>query len=125
MQSYTISSPEVNVGNTFCEVLPATKSSKHGAIHFTPAASGPDAGVLTIDTDRCRTVYTVREYPSDWPGRAFVLTKQTDGTDPTAERYDVFCGNRQDHLCDCRGHTRFGHCKHVAGLLALLANNQL
>src|SRR5262245_52861189 len=108
----------------FVEALPARKSSKHSGIKWEP--TGPAAGVLTIDTDRARVVYAVAEFATDWAGRAFHLAKLTSGTDREAEAYDVFvCDSGRDHRCDCRGFTRFGHCKHLDACLTLIENRWL
>lgn len=42
-------------------------------------------------------------------GRAFVVSKMPDG-----EHYNVV-----DGTCTCKGHVRWGHCRHAAGLKAL------
>lgn len=42
-------------------------------------------------------------------GRAFVVSKMPDG-----EHYNVVDGK-----CTCKGHVRWGHCRHVEGLKAL------
>src|SRR4051812_11564652 len=64
-------------------------------------------------------VYTVTELDSPL-GRAFHLEKHgpRGGTPDTT--HDVLLaadGNR----CDCRGFERYGYCRHVQGLTALLA----
>lgn len=107
---------------TFSEVLPATKSSRHSGIRWTPGEH-PGTGTLTIDTDRARVVYVCHEFPSPM-GRAFRLTKRCDspGTDRMADAYDVLVANPQDRLCCCKGFSRFGHCKHTDAVLALLEN---
>jgi hypothetical protein len=108
----------------YIEALEATKSSKHRGIRWTPhpaeAGCGCD-GELVIDTDRCRCRYRVTEFPTAWAGRAFRLDK-LDGS----ESYDVFVGaDRRDDRCDCRGFERYGLCKHVDAVRALLDNRWL
>ncbi len=111
---------------TLTEVLPATKSSRHGAIRWTPADDGPAAGTLTIDTDRARVDYAVTEFPTGWDGRGFHFEKTGAGTDADEAGYDVFVArNRQDRMCSCKGFTRHGHCKHVSAALALIENGWL
>jgi hypothetical protein len=113
---------------TYVELLPATASSKHSGIRWTPSADefGPTAGTLVIDVDRSRSVYVLSEFPTGWDGRGFHFEKVTAGTDKDEDSYDVFVSrNGQDHLCGCRGFCRHGHCKHVSSVLALLENDWL
>ena len=110
------------------EVLPATKSSKHSGIRWTPAEADyePVAGTLVIDTDRSRVEYVVHEFPTGWLGRGFQLLKLTEGTDKAEESYSVFCSQRggpEADSCECKGFAYHGTCKHVAALRALLAND--
>jgi hypothetical protein len=82
---------------------------------------------LTRDADGCRTLslrvgkrvdlYDLHEIATDY-GRGFQLTK------PDRTVYHVIldglCSN-----CDCKGHTKHGHCKHVDALTALEAAGRL
>ena len=119
----------------YTEVLPATKSSPHSAIRWTPAdpdatpAPGdlPAAGTLFIDTRRATTAYKVVEVPCGgaFDGRAFRLDKPENepGTDPEESFYHTFIGrNRVNRLCECKGFGRTGHCKHCDAVEALLLN---
>lgn len=111
----------------YTELLPERKASRRSGIRWTPATDNdfsPVAGFLLIDTDRARVSYTVAEFPCQFPGRAFHLAKVGEGTDPTEPSYAVFCSHHgpAGDSCDCKGHTRFGHCKHGDALRALLAN---
>jgi hypothetical protein len=48
---------------------------------------------------------------------AFELTKMfSPGSDPTEEVYAV---NLSTSYCDCKGHQRHGHCKHLTALRQL------
>lgn len=61
-------------------------------------------------------LYTVKEFSTPWPGRAFHLVKSGDS-------YDVFIpSNGQDHNCSCPGHAygRGKPCKHVLACRALI-----
>lgn len=114
---------------TLTEVLPATaaRGSRPGAIRFTPGQR-PGTGLVQIHAGRVPCEYLVVEYPTRWDGRAVRLAKVmgSPGSDATAESYDVFVGrNGQDHRCCCRGHQRWGACKHVDTLRALLENGWL
>jgi hypothetical protein len=68
--------------------------------------------------------YWLRPIPAD-EGQAFELKKSiTEGS----ETYHVLLHGPHGHSCECRGHLRWGHrtvCKHVASLLALIAEGKL
>ena len=84
------------------------------------------AGVLTIKSKRIYTSYRVTEFPTDWQGRGFHLGKVTEGSDKTEESYSCFVGrNGQDKMCECKGFTFAGHCKHLASLTALIVAGKL
>jgi hypothetical protein len=113
---------------TYTDLLPPTKSEPRGAgIDWTPsAADGPKAGVLTIKQKRVYVTYTVCEFPTDWRGRAFMLAKLDEGSDPTEEKYACFvAANGQDRRCECRGFAYTGACKRLAALQTLIEAGQL
>src|SRR4051812_14722460 len=98
----------------YTELLPATKSEKHGALTWEPAtdnATSPVAGVLTLPGKRNHCRYRVSEYPADMPGRAFLLAKIDPGTDRTEGRYACLIGASGAQLCECRGFAATGACK--------------
>ena len=79
-------------------------------------------GRIAITHSKLMTTYSVVEFPVGDPydGRAFRLTKDFGDT------YDVFLDRfGQNDSCDCRGNEAHGHCKHVAGLNALLHRGKL
>jgi hypothetical protein len=104
------------------EILPATKSSPHNAIRWSPAEAdySPVCGVLTIQTRRDSGEYLITEFPVAWRGRGFTVARIGAGP----ESYDVFMSQQGPDAdsCDCAGATYAGKCKHMAGLRALLAN---
>src|SRR5262245_7219355 len=81
-------------------------------------------GLLTITETRgskaTETDYWIDRLPSDF-GTAYRLRKFQD---QGGEQYDVLLDGRQS-TCECLGHQRHGHCKHVEGLQALVAAGQL
>ena len=110
---------------TFTELLPATKSSRHNGINWTPT-DGPSTGILTVHTGRSTTIYKASEFQTEWDGRAFNLVKLTPGTDKEETVYNVFCHRgQQDNRCECKGFEFTGHCKHIAAVNALLENEML
>jgi hypothetical protein len=107
---------------TFHEALPERKSAGRAALRWEPADGTSVAGTLAIDTKKASVSYALAEVPTDWRGRAFRLTKLTEGTD-TAESYTVFCGDDPEaDGCDCKGFTFAKHCKHLDAVRALITN---
>jgi len=106
------------------ELLPATLTSKHNGITWTPTAV-PACGLLTIGMGRVRVTYRLNEFSTTWDGRAFRFVKTTEGTDKESDTYEVFIARSgRGHVCDCKGFS-FGKgkpCKHIESVLALLEN---
>jgi hypothetical protein len=74
--------------------------------------------LLEISVGKHSGYYIGRAIPTDF-GVGFALEKQSESG--TAETYHVnICDLDGHHLCDCRGHGRWGHCKHSAGIAALV-----
>jgi hypothetical protein len=95
-------------------VKPRSKPARSIRLFSKP---GPGrVGSLAITVGNKTETYWLEALASDW-GRAFRLTKWSDGTS-----YETCLDNQTGHhLCDCKGHERWGHCKHQEGLLALTA----
>lgn len=111
----------------FNELLPVTKSEKCGALVWEPAADNaacPVAGVLTLTGKQCHCRYRVEEFPADH-GRGFLLFKIDAGSDTAEERYAVLVGPRCVTLCECRGYTATGGCKHLAALVTIIEAGKL
>lgn len=108
----------------FTDKLPATKSSRHNRVTWTPCESHPGVGVVTIGTDRGHTEYALVETETDWAGRAFALVKiGADGED--VEQYSCFVGDAVDSRCECRGFQRWGGCKHLSSLRRLVESGEI
>ena len=110
----------------YTELLPATKSEKHGALTWEPAtdnAFSPGAGLLTITGKRSHCRYRVEEFPADH-GRGFMLFKVDAGSDASEERYSCLVA-RHGGLCECRGFAATGRCKHLAALVTLVEAGKL
>lgn len=109
----------------YCDKLPATKSSRHNRVAYTPCESHPGAGVLTIATDRGATEYALVETETDWAGRAFALVKiGADGEEP--EQYSCFVGSAVDSRCECKGWLRWQTpCKHLLALRQLVESGEV
>jgi hypothetical protein len=96
------------------QARPRVKPARHVGWLFQPDASEAK-GSITIQVGRSETVYYLDPIPADF-GRGFTLAKQ-DGTDTYA--VNLHGGPYNTNLCDCLGHTKWGHCKHTEALLAL------
>jgi hypothetical protein len=72
---------------------------------------------LTLRVGKQTDAYDLHEIKADY-GRGFELTK-ADGT--------VYHANLDGRAsaCDCKGHCKHGHCKHVDSLTALEAAGKL
>jgi hypothetical protein len=69
--------------------------------------------VVRITEGKKTDFYSVRPLASDW-GTAYAMAKLPEESEP----YGV-CLAGADSVCDCKGHTRHGHSRHVEGLTAL------
>lgn len=115
------------------DVLPERNGERMALTWYAAADDhGPQAGFVKIEGKRDSTVYCVTEFPASW-GRGFFLSKFVSqpgtraGTDKDAESYSVLCskdGPEKDS-CECRGASRWGHCKHRDAIRSLLANGWL
>jgi hypothetical protein len=85
-----------------------------------PHAGNPET-VLKVTVGKEDNYYRVEPIPSDW-GRAFAVVKVGIGEPDVT--YHVNLDDQQD-TCDCLGHERWGHCKHVDGLKTLIARGEL
>ena len=109
------------------------------ADHYTPVATTTtavrkpetaieyDNGTLLIRKAKRECLYAVAEFPCGFDGRAFSLTRDTDG-----EVYNVFLArNGQDSTCDCAGFTYTsneptgGRCKHLDAIRHLVEADRL
>ena len=113
----------------YTDLLPPTKSDPKGQTGFDwerSESEGPAAGVLTIKQKRIYVSYVVVEFPVEWAGRGFHLSKLTEGSDPAEDGYDVFVAKDSPHrFCPCKGFTYAHSCKHTLALVALIANGKL
>lgn len=80
-------------------------------------------GCVEITQDRKSNLYLIRQIPADFGSGAFHLQKLDADLVVIAE-YDV-CLVGRESTCSCPGFSFAGHCRHVAGLLALEKKNEL
>jgi hypothetical protein len=77
-------------------------------------------GVFCIAVGKKSQFYTFREIPCEIGGRGFAVHRLGQGT-----LYHVRVGEPEDRSCECMGFLRWGHCKHVSGLMALISQGKL
>jgi hypothetical protein len=81
---------------------------------------GRGIGVFHITNGRDSQFYTFREIPCEIGGRGFAVHRLGLGT-----LYHVRVGEPADCSCECLGFLRWGRCKHVSGLSALIQQGRL
>lgn len=85
------------------------------------------AGVLQIAEGKVTDRYFFSEVPDDF-GRGFLVEKWQPGTEQAAgficRSYHVNVDGKASS-CECLGHTRWSHCRHVESLTALIAAGKL
>jgi hypothetical protein len=111
---------------TLASPVPAVKPTRQRKPRPKPARSirlclkpdGTFPGVVLITVGKESAQYFLRQVDADY-GRGFTVEKiggegfyavNIDGDKPT---------------CECKGHTRHGHCKHADGFAALIAAGKL
>jgi len=92
---------------------------KTRTIRLISTQDGDLPAIVRIEAGRKVALYAVREVPSQFGGRGFLVREVKDH----AETYSVHCGTPR--LCDCFGHLRHGRCKHVSGLQALIDTGRI
>lgn len=83
----------------------------------------PDAngvGVFCITAQGQSQFYTFREIPCEIGGRGFAVHRLGMGS-----LYHVRVGTPEECECECLGFLRWGRCKHILGLRALVQNELL
>ena len=83
-----------------------------------PAKDG--VGVFGITAAGRSQFYVVVEVPCEIGGRGFAVHRLGQGP-----LYHVRVGRPEDCSCECLGFLRWGRCKHVQGLRALIQQGQL
>jgi hypothetical protein len=77
-------------------------------------------GVFAVTAGGATAFYTLREIPCAIGGRGFAVHRLGVGN-----LYHVRIGQPEDCSCECKGFLRYGSCRHVLGLLALLREGKL
>lgn len=77
-------------------------------------------GVFCIAGGGKSQFYTFKEIPCAIGGRGFAVHRLGQGN-----LYHVRVSGPEDSSCECMGFLRWGRCKHVAGLAALIRGGTL
>jgi hypothetical protein len=96
------------------ELKPKTRTVR---IVRPPDANG--VGVFCIEIDGKCQFYTFLEIRCEIGGRGFAVHRLGQG-----ELYHVRVGVPEDTSCECMGFLRWGRCKHVASLAALIRKGE-
>ena len=72
-------------------------------------------GVFCVTAGDESAFYTIREIPCEIGGRGFTVHRLGLGN-----LYHVRVGTPEECSCECKGFLRWGHCRHILGLLALI-----
>ena len=102
--------------------MPATRTPVKRSVRLIAKETGENPGIIRIDTDRKTALYAVREIESEIGGRAF-LVKEIDAESNTPGYACIAAGD--DVICDCIGYSRYGRCKHVSAMFALILRGKI
>lgn len=81
---------------------------------------GDGIGVFCVTVSGEASYYTLREIPCDIGGRGFAVHKLGLGN-----VLHVRVASTYDSSCECLGFLRYGYCRHLQGLNALIAAARL
>ena len=90
------------------------------SIRLVRSPAGDGVGVFLRDAARRATFYTLHEMRCDIGGRGFAVHRLGVGN-----LYHIRVGEPADCSCECLGFLRYGKCRHVLGLLALIREGML
>ncbi len=77
-------------------------------------------GVFRLTIGNKSQFYAFREIPCEIGGRGFAVHRLGQGT-----LYHIRVGDPEENSCECLGFLRWGHCKHTAGLAALIKQGKV
>lgn len=108
----------------FENLLPDTKSAKKRGYKFTPSADVA-GGTVVYSAIRQYARYWMEAIPCGLPGRAYRFAKVVTAGEEGGCYECLLADRAEQDLCDCRGFTSTGHCKHLDILRDLDAAGQL
>lgn len=97
-----------------------TDATPTRTIELVRPPSRDGVGVLRITAAGVTQFYTFHELPCEIGGRGFAVHRLGLGN-----LYHVRVGSVADTSCECLGYLRWGRCKHVLGLAALVRAGKL
>jgi hypothetical protein len=117
----TLPYPSSRVNTTPPAQPPAPAPARPGrSICLIDHPTAQAAGLVRITVGGEQDTYALAVIPCSW-GPAYRLTH----VDDTARSYRVVFQKDGVSTCECKGHLRHGHCKHVDGLAELRRVGQL
>lgn len=101
--------------------LGATKA-KRAVKRSVQLTKGPTGQVMVVSVGQKLTGYTLKEFPTDWHGRAFTLSKLFGGSDDAEPEYACFVAGTSGAYdeCGCKGFYRHRQCKHLDSIKELI-----
>src|SRR5262245_41091634 len=93
----------------------AKATPKTRTIQLVRPLNADGVGVFCIEVNGKLQFYTFCEIRCDIGGRGFAVHRLGQG-----ELYHVRVGVPDDTSCECMGFLRWGRCKHIASLAALI-----
>jgi hypothetical protein len=107
--------------------MAATKTARKAStrtIRLVVREEGSTPGVVRIEANRKTALYSFREIPNELGvGRAFLIREISPSEEGT-EQYQCIA-TEDEQTCSCKGHQRFGRCKHSDGLAALVIGGRI
>jgi hypothetical protein len=89
----------------------------------TPTANGT-AGIFAVTEGDKTDRYFFQPMACDFGAAAYLVEKWSDVVQAVVEEYHVSLDGKESS-CECKGHLRWGHCRHVEGLSALIAAKKI
>jgi hypothetical protein len=105
--------------STISTPRPRVKPARHIRLCVKP--DGQSAGVVRIQVGAAEDDYLLTVLPADF-GRGFRVEKIGLADEPTVYHVHIDGTNK---TCECKGHLKWGRCKHADGLAALIAAGRL
>jgi hypothetical protein len=105
------------------EQLPRGKHAVTATLQVRPG-DGENFGVVTLSYGPDAADYYLTPVPSDW-GVAYRLDKMGDEEARYHVLLDPLAEGGLFASCECKGHLRWGYCRHVHGLLLLRERGEL
>jgi hypothetical protein len=102
---------------------PACKVSRQVRL-LVAASPGQPWAAVEITTGKDTAVYAVKPVRSDIGGRGFEVVKQGEVDLGESGWYQVLV-HGEESACTCKGHLRWGHCKHCWALSRLVQRELL